>query len=235
MTALPLYLLAYPRSGSNWLCYCLEVLASLQAIGVSEDYTCPSALDTHRKDFVLMRSHGHRQRELDVIKASGRPLIFILRDYMECIVRHHDGNVSIEVILSNLCGGQVIEERVDYICCLDFFHRYLGPKILVYYRDLIMNPREQLDKVLKFMGLYDEQRLVTFMSEFDGHVKKSIKNYVRFSYSATEGKAELLHYHSSSVPYADRVKIDLWLKDTHPCLYDTYLARFKPKEESSQQ
>jgi hypothetical protein len=223
-----LYLLAYPRSGSNWISYCLEITSSVVTVGVSDDYLCQSVLPCHREDVFVARSHGHRQKELSLIESSGRPLVFALRNYMESILRHNPKCATAEDVEAHMMGGPIREENPDYICLLDFFHRYGGPKHLVYYSDLIMNPRQTLENLLVFLRLLDNSKLESFMEEYEKHVARSIQNYRDFSYSDTEGKPELLLYHSNRISREVLVKVDRWLEENHNELYHTYLEVFKP-------
>jgi len=220
------HMLAYPRSGNNWVTYCLEEMASIKTIGCSPDYTCPCTRRKHRKDIIVARSHGHRQHELDTIAASNAGLILLLRNYKECIVRH-TGSETLDPVRQQMQDAAPVADNTDYIHILRFYDEYEGPRLLIYYEDLITNPRPELEKLLRFVGSFEDRTLDKFMDDWQKNQARSIKNYSSISYSATKGDAKTLRFHSSKFSREELSELDNWVEQEHPGLFDRYLSRYR--------
>ena len=191
-----IYMLGYPRSGNNWVSYCLEELASIKTIGCSPDYSCPCIRTRHRDDLIVARSHGHRQHELDRIAAGSRGLILLLRNYKECIVRHA-ASKTLDAAKQQMQDAAPVSDNTDYIHLVGFYDEYDGAKLVIYYEDLISDPRTELERLLRFVGSFEDVKLDKFIANRKKHQARSIKNYRRLSHSATKGNASALRFHSS--------------------------------------
>lgn len=207
-------LLSYPRSGNSWVRYCVETLSKkktikalvppynttdgmdkLVSMGMSP-MDKDSLTDTEYDEIILEKSHIWEE-EFDYIfnQENNSKLILIIRDYKECIPRNtnydsHKYSVESEKFNSNL----IIFDNTNI------------DKLLIYYEDLILQPKETLIKILKFLDEYNEMDLNTFIEKLPEHKKNSISVYNKFQKSFTEGKD--LNTHKSKLNQTDLNYLD---------------------------
>ena len=150
---------------------------------------------------ILIKKH-------EVYEDKNSRLIFLLRNYRECIFRN-----MVPCTTERLQNGSQ-----HYIRCLKFFDEFDGDKLLVYYEDLIVTPRPQLIEIAKFLNVnsYSE-----FFKNFDQHRRNSIKIYP--GKSQTGGSLDF-NFHTKK-RRASLIKI---IEDNirKSNLYDRYLVRY---------
>jgi len=221
------WLLSYPRSGSNWLKYCIEALTNFE---VSTLIDCKKITED-----IILKDHGHvsnfwnNYSEFDTI-------ILIVRNYKECITRHIDitNYDELKKEFQNKTPIQSGIDDTDFIMLLDLYDKSKGPKILIYYEDFILNPKKELEKILKFLlnlNAHIKISLNDFLINFNSHKEKSIQYYRNnFSASITRGDKDKLFYHSKKINIEDRKKLDNFLQHEYPDLFKKYLQRYLENE-----
>jgi len=171
------YLVSYPRSGANWLRYCLEAIVQLPTLGVDPfdpktplDLSVEEALNsvlgstlgfTSEGSDILLQ-HSHRWRHA----GDAVDIVMIVRNYKECILRDFRGTIHptredfIKEIarrnsLDILCHDGGIGTPKDGWGWGDLLCRYAayaGRKHIVYYEDLKIDPENTLRELLEFLN-----------------------------------------------------------------------------------
>ncbi len=123
-------IISYPRSGNTLFRYILE-----RASGMPTDGTCDNpVIKNHlmqplihkgKYNYIAYKSHRWNAIQADTV-------IFILRDYKECLIRHHEKprGISFDLFKSQTRGGPH-----DYINLIQKFDKFEGTKHLIYYED----------------------------------------------------------------------------------------------------
>jgi hypothetical protein len=214
------YLLSHPRSGNTWVRYCVEFISGkptakniksekTQIIGAKLPHM---NVDLNEKS-ILNKVHSLPEKKFKKEDQKDR-LIFLLRNPFEVLNRRANYKNSLDIRLGR------------YIFNLKCFDMWNGDKILIYYEDLILNPRENIGKIVKFMGL-DINKLNTFMKRYEYHKGMSIKYYCEnVEGSFTKGKENLLLKHSSIASKSNLNFIRTTLNSKYKSLADKYLNRY---------
>lgn len=200
-------ILGYPRSGNHWLMYCLK-----ECFGNSPYY-----------------SHGNNKNFYEVADKGNGTYICIVRNYKECIVRHED-TVSLNKIFSQLQNQLdfVKNDKTDYIAILDWFDKYVDDqKYLIYYEDLILDPKTEMYKIANFVKR-TEHNIDDFIEHLDKHKEQSLKNYNdNIQRTITNGEPNKLIYYSKKLSVENKKKIDQHIENNYPELFQKYLIRYK--------
>ncbi len=219
------YLLSFPRSGNTWLRYCIELLTERPTAEYAPDHSVANG--THLPLGYLAGHHVdlskvpvwkvHHMYHLDFGGYYYNPkrdsLLFLLRNPKEAIARQSETKEQndSEIQLVNLKW---------YFNDLGFFDAWYGKKLLVYYEDLIKNPRMVLTQVLLFLGESDN-RLEDFFQKFEQHKIKALGLYDLLGGSKSKGN-DLL-YHSQKMSSDERKNFDTWIIENYPLLWKKYL------------
>jgi len=238
------YLVTYPRSGANWVRYIIEVISGRPTMGVSplhikgpldkpveqvirENFneTLDVNLDT---DPILQHSH-----KWEVNDSSNR-VVKILRNYKEVLVREYfvyKGKSYLKRMLhqNHIKLIQDPESMPRYTNTLQRFHDHEGPKCLVYYEDLKLQPKETIEKLMKFLleSKYQQKVVDKFIKKLKIHENISLMVYsTTTSRSFTQGKKENLFQHSEGY-LNDTIKLSWqnYFQDNYPDLYQ-YVERY---------
>jgi hypothetical protein len=140
-------------------------------------------------------------------------LIVAVRDYSECIVRHRHDEPETEFGFD--------EELPHYLEPLRYFHEFTGPKLLLYYEDLIRDRQGTITAVGEFLGLGPEP-VLRFLADFDAHFRRSVVGYSPGSH--TGGRAA--HHHGA------RLSPEMWTRwraeivAEAPEIHAAYLTRY---------
>ena len=221
------FLLSYPRSGNTWTRYIIEAVTKRQSAGYGGKHDKALAKRTEIKGVdsdlapVVYKSHKyHNNEECDGI-------ICIVRDYKECAIRHgiaEPGNRTREEKIKRKfdTGFRGRQPDVDYIDVLMSFDEFEKPKLLVYYEDLLTQPKVEIERIAKFLGANTED-VDEFMDNYDTHVQKGVKAYHDKSYS----KGNDLKYHQKKASAEICEYMTSTLEEKFPELFDKYLSRYK--------
>ena len=222
------FLMSYPRSGSNWFRYCSEFLTKKPSIGPNHNQTVLNSPFGSRlemgvdlsRDYILYRAHELEEG------VEGKPLIILIRNYKECILRHtHRGS-------SGATLSQIKEvfsrEKLMYLNVLRFYEKSKENKFIVYYEDLIKYPESTLRGVLEFFG-ENGNYLKDFINNYDRHRATSYNQYTTLlEKSETQGDPNKLKYHSNFLSGDILLQIDQLFKE-EKVLFDKYLLRYEER------
>ncbi len=220
-------------------------------------YICKVFLEREKKDYQVYRSHTgsyylihpnmklrYRYEPWDITDVGG--IIFLLRNYKECIVRNaiavdaenDDANwmedldgwferctrnktPSLEFVLKH---GR--DEFWDYIEVLDKFDRFQGPKVLLYYEDFVTNPESCIEKIGRTMGV--QEPIVNGVAKHGRQLFRD--SFDEYPVSITNGTPSDLIYHSKLLSEAQRINWDRRLESSYPNLFGRYLSRYKEQD-----
>lgn len=208
------WLLSYPRSGNTWVRYITENILQCPTIGYWPDgptRAVPSQVNTHKyyidspicykatwgeevdsASKPILKRHFFK----DMSPETGDKLLFIIRNHKECILRH-----TMPVIAEfperflNVC----YEELLSYMQNLQAYDEYPGPKLLVYYEDLLSTPEQQILEIIDFLGENSSpetlERYHKFLKDYGSHTEESRQIYAKNGVPPiTNGKSELVFY-----------------------------------------
>ena len=235
-------LLTYPRSGNTWTRYCIEYLTGMPTNGICKVIPDPHDIVKHTQPIGCIVDIGinteanavaHKFHKLpDGLNNGTVGLIVVVRNYKECIIRHKCYNISNTMLneqwmqdFSNAVNGDV--SVVDYIGCLACFHVWSGKKLMLYYEDILDDPRGFLTTLSDFLGV-GLSRIPGFMAEYEKHRKQSVSVYEGLSTttkSFTRGKAK--KFHSKLLTKEERLELDRIVREKHPYLFQEYLKRYE--------
>ena len=223
------YLLSYPRSGSNWLCYIIEYLFDASVVGNTDDYKIAIEDIRDKKEKLIEKAHGQHKEWWRTIKHQDDVLIMIIRDFKECIVRHND-TTEIEILkfdLHNICPLVCGIEKSDYLANLNLYDKWEGKKYLIYYENLIINPQDVIMKFSEFMKIIDinpNNDANEFINDLQYHKEKSLDLYETvIDKSVTRGGD--IHYHSKTLTEDQISELNNFVKEKTPYLIN-YLERY---------
>lgn len=204
-------LLSYPRCGKNFLTYCINIVTGCKYDSFSK----------HTKDSIITVTH--QTHDLVRIQNKELPLILLLRNYKECIMRHGFGIAGGAKFPNGQCS------QGNYWNNVVSFNGWGDNKHVIYYEDLMIEPEKIIKKLCKFIG-HPNANFKELFNNFEHHRFESIKKYEqKTSPSKTKGDADKLIFHSKSKTKKSLIKIDKQLRDRNPKIYDKYLSRYKEK------
>jgi hypothetical protein len=138
-------------------------------------------------------------------------------DYSYVFLRHLDSN---SVNFSKF-------QSVDYFQNLYYFDNYQKQKLLVFYEDLMKNPKREMVRMFNFLG-EDKHRFNSFYNNLDAHKNESLRLYVRAQgKSFTKGENKNVHVDNLGKDICK--SIDEIIKKRHPLLWEKYLNRYETK------
>jgi len=216
------YLLSYPRSGNTWVRYIIEFLSKRPTKGYDnpDDIALGARTDIGvdlDSDLIAIKSHREIPNKSDL-------LVLVIRDYHEAVVRHAPGGLSSEQMIQHFVSrtsGYKRGSKTDYIGIIQDYDSFRGEKLLLYYEDLMTDPKPEVQKLIEFMGISDEH-LSSFFDNYDEHKGSSIKSYQDKSF--TNGTD--LKFHSSKFNTDCIESMTQHLKDNHLDIYSKYLTRY---------
>ncbi len=212
-----LSLFSYPRSGNTWLRFVIETLSGRPTISpdnlVNDLPMCERFPDLAVDRSATPAAHKfHRRHEMDETDLL-RPLVVVVRNYKECIIRNrYDQEAG---------GFNFSEDHRFYLEPLRLYHHFEGRKLLFYYEDLIQLPHEPIFGLASLLGLSDEKR-DHFLAHYEAHFQKSLKGYPSRSRSGGNKKI----FHSQRLTPEQRREWDREMRETAPEIYDRYLSRY---------
>ena len=120
------YQLSFPKSGANWLRHIARTL-----LGIKKEY-----LEIDIPDDIYIKTHQIPLPEYN-IKDTNRSCILLLRDFKECTVRF---------------DKHLLQCLPMYAACLQTYHDWPSPKLLIYYEDLLQNTTQEIDRLSYFLN-----------------------------------------------------------------------------------
>jgi len=209
----PVVILNYPRSGSNFLNYLIRKLYGRE----------------------LWKNHGQTREFWKPPRAGSNVpspeypfnLIFMLRNYKECITRHTSKNWCTSI---NPEGVSTMNPRdlPDYLKLLKHYDELEKDKMLVYYEDFILDPVATLEEVVNFLKNFDwfvsEEIKQLFYDNIEMHRKISYGGRA-LEQQSSDGRTPI--FHSRQLPAVQRINTDNYIKKYHSHLWENYLKRYE--------
>ena len=206
------YLVSYPRSGNTWVRFILEWVSGRPSKGLSSNdkpmYQRINGPLTHvNGETIIQKAHWVKN-----IKNKKGKLILIIRNPLEVILRH---------------TKKLDDKDIDwYMSLIKIYEEWDHKnKIILYYEDLINEPKTEIKKILKFMDL-DLNKLDDFMGSYDEFFDLSVNYYNnkgKGNKSKTKGK--ILVYHSLDLKKEDIANFKNYVVKNYPNLI-TYLNKY---------
>lgn len=206
MTAL---LLSYPRSGNHLVRFVAEYISGRPTKGCMHN---PEDVPICRNVFpkpvlahvqptaepVFQKSHGFPE----CAAGADRKMVFILRDYRECITRQVLMQPKRNALLNRLAAkvakppgpGKYFGCLASYLEVLRIYDGWQEPKHLIYYEDLITDFEATVRKLAAFMH-WDQSRVDEFAWRKDELFAMSLQGEGRsWAGSKTKGKSVRAHF-----------------------------------------
>lgn len=225
------FLLSYPRSGNTWVRYIVEYLSKRPTIYRKEniqDNPIGSRINLGvdlDKEPILYKRHWLEPQ--DFKNQNVDKLILIIRDYKEAIPRHHKEAPGIDfpTLKERFIGEMrgLPNEKCDYIKAIQHFDTWPGPKLLLYYEDLISASELLVLEIAHLLEL-DQSRVTEFIKDINHHKQNSVQCYHTKSW--TQGREEQLKFHQQQLPAELLNFAKQYIQTNFPNIYDKYLYKY---------
>lgn len=211
---LPL-LASYSRSGTNLLRYIIESISGRPTPGQVRVY--------HGINFIIDRAH----KAYPVMDRYPK-VILLLRDYRECLLRHNEGLwMKLQNVESFLQDTTDFQQPNWYIENLAAFDKFARPKLLIYYEQLLDDPKPLIRKLAAFLEC-DPVMAENFIGNMDTYFQNSIGEYTRRGHkSATQGKKDFRYHARKHLTLEQQKQFDVFYASRYPELYRCYLEQYR--------
>lgn len=248
------FFLTYQRSGTNLL------IASYQYFFKQHFLHFNHAkhsfdLGTNRLNLKLNLSKNpiyrtHNSNDLYALNTSKNSLIFILRDFHECILRQYIrdmiiedkngfSNPSIESFYDNCDLISILKSNhwVKFKANLELFDSWnQEQKFLINYEDLVQDLPGEIKKLALFLKESTDEiekfEIISLNKNKIDDLKYEILNsYDREMYSigGSMSKGSDLKYHSKKIPKQILTSFDHYVQEDCPSLWEKYLKKYATK------
>lgn len=225
------FFLGYPRSGNNWTMAILQILThrpikdiQFQKRKVYSQVLSPLDLPIDSSRPMLYRTHKVLPL-LENADPSKNQLLFILRNFKECIVRECGYDpVQLENSILTESGG--FKQYIDDLIFFDSGWKNETTKHLIYYEELISEPRQTIEKLLAF---FDEKpsNLNDFFENFESWRQLVITKYSEVHTTMPSSNGDKKVFHTKDFPPEALQKIDRYIETKYPELWNKYLSIYK--------
>lgn len=214
--------LSFPRSGNHWTRFILEWFSGRPTMGVIDNPLNRPLCHAKFEDSAVL---GHVNPALPPIAikhhtvggVSGlldlnphlAPLLLLIRNPLECLIRHNSGQLNADFIL--------------FESNLKFYRDFVGPKLIVYYEDLLESPEKQIPIILEAFGIDPGGRLNEFLHRLDFFEHQSRSASFGNWIGSVSGND--LTYHQKKGDQQDLNKINDWMKGLDSSLRP-YIQRY---------
>ena len=233
------YLVSFPRSGANWLRYCVEVITKHITLGVKpslRNHAPLTPLDDPVESAVkkilneeliegvelsqkpiLQHSHlwlaGYSSTRIVLLVRN--PKEAILRDFRATII--HDKYVRAHIQENPLMIFATPDGIRDYTDVIKRYVGHPGPKHLIYYEDLKNEPEKALIECTSFLMNADTtENVKKFMEDYSYHNERSVKIYNNgVAKSYTEGSTKNTMHSDEFLSDSDKKKWDKYIIKNH--------------------
>jgi len=225
------YLLSHPRSGNTWMRYALEFLTKRPTtFSLDEvDFSIPEmdnpigvvfpdlGVDPSKPSIIKMHNLGSLANHHPEDK-----LILVVRNYKESLMRRFS---NITTVFHQI----TLNEHLSYFTNLRDYDRW-DPKrrMLIYYEDFLLYPRETLSKLLEFLK-EDSSRLDLFFQDFEFHRQRALAYYDQFQAPIdfpSLSRGEDPTYHTKKLTTRQRMRFDMIVQKKYSYLFEMYLSRY---------
>ena len=214
---LPL-LASYSRSGTNWVRYFIEFTSGHPTPGQTRLI--------QGNDYYIDRAHCAYP-----IMDSYQQVVLVLRDYRECLLRHYKREWFKKRVVTRFLTNEDLKQPPSwYIKNLIAFDKFRGEKLLIYYEDLLTEPRNTFTILSSFLGL-NQLSTQIFLKDIDQHFKRSVKAYTRTGHSSETSSSKDFKFHSRTALTAEQiVEFDQFYFSRYPRIANKYLRRYDARK-----
>jgi hypothetical protein len=216
-------IVSYPRSGLNWLRYCIEASTGRRTPGRTK-------LVQNGEPIIYRTHHVLKNDDIDscwcqFYNEEGFPLhdkvALLLRDYRESFLRVSKAR-EIKLSVAMIQNGKVFNFR-NYFENIRAFHEFPKEKILIRYEDLITD-KSLIKKIMEFFNMSFN------MDNFDIDIyrKKSIEIYDKQHKSYTKEDVSQVSYHQDRTDQDILDALDEFVDKYYKDISDIYLTINKP-------
>ena len=235
-------LFSYPRSGSNWVAYCIEKISGLVVIGSDGhigDIAVENRLEIDPKALVHKSHGGKMVLDWFTSNTTQEGLLLVIRNYKEAILRDAGNKPKypafhpINDMKPSLQGIDNPTDSPDYLSMIQNYDSYNGPKLLIDYDNFILNIENELKKLgewlVQFGGAYNEIILNKFMEDIEHHKKFSMSRYKNMhGKTATDGNPKKLKIQKETwLTDKTEREIDEYVEKQDKIIYEKYLKKYK--------
>lgn len=259
-------MLAYPKSGSNLVLATLQEttkkpVQQWQKTGtkcINKFNHLQATIDSEKMPIFKLHSHKLEKRLLNRIDTCRNKLVLLVRNPKECITSHFQYNED-ELVDAIVNEKAPFKDYINTLLAYDnwqeptlsLFNWYPTPsKMIVFYEDLLENPKETFASLFNFLGentSVDED----FFQNFDkvsnqileSYEKKYFKkiavpteviqkgvektvNKMKLVFSRSSSRGKNTSFHTEHFSKESLEKIDDHLKTNYPMLWEKYLSRY---------
>ncbi len=219
------YLLSYPHSGNSWVRYIVEYLSGIYTEGLTENgnpmeygigKVAPIDVEFSKKPILIKR------HELKLDKIDTKPVIFLLRDYKQAIMRHYkdDSIAKIKKRFNDTLNGN---QDPLYFELIRYYESWQKNKMLIYYEDLIREPVIEINRLIDFLKIKTD-KYAELINHLDYHIEQSRQVYNNYA-SGVIDQYKKQKYKLNEKLKAYSMEWDIDVKDNFE-LADKYLKRY---------
>tara|TARA_Y100000593_G_scaffold30983_1_gene61287 strand:+ start:609 stop:1262 length:654 start_codon:yes stop_codon:yes gene_type:complete len=162
------WLISYPKSGSNFIRYCIEFLTHLPTCGPTKLYEI-----TPSTPLILDRAHTIDERVANLHSTAN--LCFLLRDYKELYYRPDMPRPWRNRVVFNSEGCQKLNNISSTLnSYFELYERHQGKKKILYYEDILTDIEPIEDLVTNFYDCKLKEDIEEFKKRIDYHRCQSL-------------------------------------------------------------
>ena len=114
-----------------------------------------------------------------------------------------------------------------YVENLAAFDKFVRPKLLVYYEQLLDDPKPIIRDLVAFLEC-DPALAESFIANMDTYFQDSIGEYTRRGHqSATQGKRDFSYHARKHLTLEQQKQFDVFYECHYPELYERYLRKYR--------
>ena len=207
------FFVSYPRSGRTWFSGVIKTITQMQT----------QPIENYKPDLEhnILYYVTHHSDDLKGINTKENKFILLLRNYKECIARNKLNNYP-RAYKDIMHGGSAITLYINNLKKYDSWHP--EKRLLVYYEDLILYPRETFTKVLAFLQ-QDISLVDKIMKNYEQLKQEMLQKYIKSQkYSASYGND--IYYHSKKYSLSQIKAMDEAIALQYPDLWKKYIYRY---------
>ena len=224
-------ILTYPKSGTNLTIGTIQVLTRKPAESYTGSVTNRLELNLDRSKIPLWRTHETRFiRNLD---PNTSRLLLVIRNYKECITKAYLQGINFTPSQVRNCIVNGEAEFNHYIDNLNYYNSWPNDetKLIIYYEDLISQPRVEICKILDFFGEQDAD-VDGFFANYDYWSKRILDSYKKQHGAQHSSGGNKAIYHSKDFPISILQEIDRSIQVHYPVLWEKYLNRYESADST---
>jgi len=215
-------LLSYPRSGNSLVKYFIKrsikattVHDCLYQRNIKYNKTVDPSWEKKQLKAGNILFKEHFSKNCKSFDPNSDSLVFVIRNYKECIFRHNKKRALNSVDYRK-------SEMQKYLDNLKFYDEWSGKKVMLYYEDLIVNFKKYYMPILDIVSV-DRKEHNGLFANLAYHKNACLKQYDKVCGSQSKGKTAI--FHSKTLPKNLIKEMDKYAKKDKE-LYSRYLTRY---------